>query len=452
MHVDNPLCRLGGPAVSAGHDLKARTPLLVTWVVSLLLGAALSSCSTGTPGARQGSVRSSTTADSFVPTTASSEPVDTLQQVAFETPLVGHGIFEVEPPTGDDCDYVAGQTTDGGAHFKGLGEVTSWACNGLTPSTALVFDGNGDGFSYGPGLFVTHDGGLTWASSPQPGTVAQVAIVGASVWMVESTCPTDQYSSSCPLAILESSDGGRSWHSSPTQPAGFTARTPIPDAQSADGQDWLVPVGPDAAYLLTTPETNQTGAPDQAAFWFTPDGGRSWREGKVLCGIDASSVVLAASSARGLAAVCAGQASAGFQAKSASFSSDGGLSWSVQGPCRANALSELCTASPLSGGYLGQVVSPSDRVALVVGIRGALVVTRDAGVSWQAIRSVGDTNGNPDEIAFVSPTSGLVLGRLKNGPAPVALWHTADGGRTWKSVTPILTFQPRSSEVGGPPG
>ena len=170
-------------------------------------------------------------------------------------------------------------TTDGGAEFGSLTAVTSWACPNAAPASQLAFDDHGDGFLYGPALFVTHDSGATWTQLPQAGVVLSVEALGSSIWAVETTCPTPStFQQPCPLRLLESTDGGRSWD---TVPVPSTAST----AGLATGQTYLIRLTTGAAYLASNPPFTGEGSSATAPLWFTGNGGRTWSAREVDCGI-----------------------------------------------------------------------------------------------------------------------------------------------------------------------
>jgi hypothetical protein len=202
---------------------------------------------------------------------------ETLRDIAFFDPTTGYGVFVKQGAS--LCRDLVGHTTDGGAEFGSLVSVTSWSCSGDAPVSSLAFDDHGDGFLYGPELFVTHDGGTSWASSPQPGVVVVVEALGLSVWMMEADCPPAGQSSTkgCPLQLLQSANGGRSWKSSPSEPPGTTA----PDyggglvEESAQSQTWLVRLNQSSAYVLSNPIANSSALPNDAPLWFTENGGTS---------------------------------------------------------------------------------------------------------------------------------------------------------------------------------
>jgi photosystem II stability/assembly factor-like uncharacterized protein len=347
-----------------------------------------------------------------------------LEAVAFSSPTAGHGLFEQQGAT--TCSDSVGTTSDGGARFTALARVTSWRCQGSAPAGWLTFDDAGDGFLYGPKLFESHDRGATWAPSAQPGAILAVAAVGQSVWMLEQVCSAGARSTDCSLRLSESSDGGRSFTPVARQPPLTLAGRVVVLAGSAYGQSWLVRVSAHAASVLAPPS-----AGDSAPLLYTSDGGASWTGRTSPCPAGLSTV-LSVAPGGALFAVCAGEPTAGAQAKSSAVSTDGGRTWSVHAPC-ANL--NTCEAT-LSQGYLGEVAATSASTAFVVGDRSPLLLTRDSGASWRALPDVGDVNGEPAQVAFFDPADGLVLGRANTNVAAITIWHTADGGRNWTALVP----------------
>lgn len=355
-----------------------------------------------------------------------------LAAIAFTSRAAGYGIFTRQAP--GRCQVLAARTADGGARFGSLAAVTTWRCGGNQPASFLAADGQGDAFFYDPGLFVTHDGGRTWASAHQPGTVLAVATAGRSAWMVRADCR--RHGRTCALRLLESADGGRVWAAPPAQPPGATIRAVggQPAQEGAAGQTWLLRTGRSSAYLLANP----AGA--AAPFWFTGDGGKTWSTGQVRCGqIGAISVTLTAAPDGTLLAVCAGQPSAGFQAKSAGRSTDGGRSWTVHAPCTP-AHPGCGRGVPLDSGYLGQIDAVSAGTMFLTGDRSSLLVTTDGGSRWRAVRPLlGDSGGGTFGVTFVSRRDGFVLGDdARNNELP-AIWRTTDGGAHWS----LVRSQPR---------
>ena len=355
-----------------------------------------------------------------------------LQAIAFTDRDHGVGLFVADASSG--CVASSGSTADGGAHFGTLAVLADWRCAGDPTVSQIATDGHGDVFAYGPGLIVSHDDALTWAPANAFGSVLAVQAAGTSVWMATRDCRgVGGGARSCPLRVLESADGGRNWKPTPSQPAGAAvtrAEVGVPDAL---GQTWLLRTGRSSGYVLS----RAVAGGSRATLAFTSDGGSTWSRRSLSCGTRALSTVLAAAPDGTLVAVCAGEPGVGFQAKSLAISDDGGRHWSQRGPCGAGPAAVACTRSPLSQGYLGEAVATSKRTVYVIGDRSGLVITRDGGGHWRNLgATVGDVNGMPAQVAFFGPRDGTVLGRENTAQAPIAIWHTTDGGSRWSAVTP----------------
>lgn len=377
-----------------------------------------------------------------VPITTSTSPEQRtmLERIAFFNPGQGYGLFERRSAGDSKCSWLVAKTTDGGAHFAQDGAVDSWPCADSPNATSLAFDDHGDGFLYGPKLFVTHDDGATWTPQPETGTVTAVSALGNSVWMVEGVCPADASSagSTCPLQLLESSDGGRSWTPSPSPVPGADASTGALTLEPAQSQSWLQRVGQSPAYVASNPTPNVNGSADTVPLWHTSDGGSSWTRDEIPCGVDALSAAMSLAPDGTLIAVCAAQPSAGAQPKSTSTSTDGGRSWIVRNTCPGSISPQCMDASSLNFGYLAGIDALSAQIAFLVGARSSLMVTRDGGSTWHPVEPViGGTDAGTDQVIFFDAHHGVVLGIDSTAEEP-AIWTTNDGGSSWSEFVPTI--------------
>jgi photosystem II stability/assembly factor-like uncharacterized protein len=406
-----------------------------------LLGALVAGCGTPGPAARSTGTTTSptavspTSASTTTPAPASSE---TLERVALFNPTTGYGVFTIQ--RGDQCQDAVGETTDGGARFSVPVEVTSWGCASASTVSTLAFDDHGDGFLYGPQLFVTHDAGTIWGAVPVSGSVLSVEALGYSVWLVESVCPSGMATpSGCPLRLLQSSDGGRSWAAASVPAA--AAVNPGAGGEMVQGQTTLVRLGVDSAYLLTNPSGPNGTTNDVAPLWFTADGGRSWSARQIPCAMSAMSVVLSAAPDGTLLAVCAGEPGAGSQEKSAVRSTNGGVTWTTELSCPVpggGVLPATCGSPEPDFGYLGSLDAVTGDQAYMVGGRSSLLVTEDAGAQWLVVQPpIGGTDDGTWQVIFFSDLDGVVLGVDGNNDEATTIWHTTDGGITWRSVVPV---------------
>jgi photosystem II stability/assembly factor-like uncharacterized protein len=332
--------------------------------------------------------------------------------VSFLNLTLGYGLISAK--TGRACEVAVEKTTDGGAAFGSPVPVAPCAQFTLTHGTtavSLTFDDHGDGFVYGSSFYVTHDGGSTWQAVSEPGQVVDVRAVGSSIWMFVGQCKTP----SCWVVLMESTDGGVTWHQSPVQPPIYT--------QTTDPQ--LVRLSTLSAYVLTAPRTNAFGEPATTPMWFTADAGQSWVQRDLSCPINAGGIMAAAPDGK-LFAVCAGEPGLGQQLKSVVESTNGGITWSAAGPCTTKILG-LCATKTLFGGYLGSVVATSSTIVYLAGHRSPIYKTANGGTTWT---SVGGTPATGEEdLTFFNDDDGLALAERTS-----TLWRTDDGGATWSTV------------------
>ncbi len=355
-----------------------------------------------------------------------------LGSVAFTTPERGYALFTAV--TGGRYEELAASTTDGGAVYGHPAKVLSYNCADSSPAAQLAVDGHGDGFVYDPDLFVTHDGGKTWARSVQPGRVLSVEAIGTSVWMVEAVCPhSPAATSACKLTLLQSANGGRTWH---TAAVPAKATVPLESGENISfsyGQTWLIRTGPSSGYLLSDPQGTRGIEP----LWYTANSGRTWSARQLPCGRATGWYAAASVAPSGtLFAVCAGEPGVGLQTKVAARSANGGRTWALHG-CPNGQL--FCRIT-LTNGYLGQIDAVSASTVYLVGDRSQLTVTRDGGAKWQAVSGVtANDSGGTGQVLFFGTRDGIVTGNDANANERIALWHTSDGGKHWTVVVPRVS-------------
>jgi photosystem II stability/assembly factor-like uncharacterized protein len=358
-----------------------------------------------------------------------------LEAITFANASRGEGLVLRQGTT--YCTAEVGPTGDGGARFGPLVPVTSWKCADGAPASSLAFDGRGDGFLFGPRLFVTHDDGRTWAAVPGARDVLDVVPVGSSVWMVEAYCASSS-SLRCPLRLMVSSDGGRAWSSLGTAPS---VSGNLLSGQGANGQTWLDRVSRSVAYLVGSPRipvASSNGHLDPVPLWYTANAGRSWVARSIPCGPGALSVELTVAPGGELFAGCASQPGAGSQAKEILASSDGGLHWDMVSGCDPFATGpQPCEGQDaLVTGYLSGLAAMSSKTLLLVEGRGPLLESSDGGAHWSAPVPYNG-GGGMSEAVVLDPMDAIVLGLNGETQAPM-LWRTSDGGARWVGIIPQL--------------
>lgn len=390
---------------------RALVPIVVAVVVSLF---SLSSALLFNPSKSFAASRKPSTAAAMVPS---------LESFDFSTPTTGFGVFTERSHSGDACTDFVGRSIDGGAAFTALVRVVSWDCSNDEFSSSITSDGRGDVYLYGPQLFISHNNGRTWSRESQSGSVLDVDAVGPSVWVVESICTSAEVATTtpCPVRLVESTNGGRTWETSPTGPP--NAKTGF--LELVLGQSFLTRKNRSTAYLMLAPHVHLDGSPSVAPLWITTSGGRTWLNRQVPCHIGALSSAFSVAPDGTMMTVCASDPSAGSQPKSVLESTDGGRTWVLK------------TDSDIDGGYLGSIDLVSSEEAFLVGDRSSLLETRDGGIHWTVVQPlIGSTAGGTSEVRFFNDPHGLVLGNDDNDNERLTLWSTVDGGAHWKVVVP----------------
>jgi photosystem II stability/assembly factor-like uncharacterized protein len=290
-------------------------------------------------------------------------------------------------------------------------------------------------------LWVTVDGGKSWAKAPIGPVVSDVTAIGASVWAVVGTCPLSSQSGapSCPVALEVSSDGGTTWAESDAAPPLLESAQTSYDDQDIE----LVRMTTAHAYVLTFDPAGQDTSLDRIVY--TSDTGKAWTDVPDPCPQTFGfSSELAGSGSDDLWLICATQPSAGSQGKALYRSYDGGGTWALVSQTAASGISGG-TALPATGGIaLSGYVAPvslghrnlaviSSTEAWLFPDRGGVYETTDGGSTWrspQSLTAAGFSSlGTSGDIVFADPTHGWV-----DEPG-AGVWRTTDG-TTWKQLGP----------------
>ncbi len=352
-----------------------------------------------------------------------------LTSIAFFNPTSGYGVFE--SGSAPVCDVAVAATSDGGATFAPPVPVTSWC----TAGASLAFDDHGDGFLYSPTtdvVYVTHDAGRTWSPEHQSGEVLSVEALGSSVWMLTVACPATRTSSTAPvcrLTVRESTDGGRSWRTSASQP-----RTSPPSLGGSAGPGELIRLSQTAAYVLGSPRPLGNGQPSTVPLWYTDDGGATWTSRVLSCGMPAQSAFVSAAPTGMLYGDCGGEPGFGNQMKAVVASTDGGATWYHPNGCNRTpglgpAAQRSCVTG-FGGGYVGGIVAVSSTTVFLYGNRLGIAKIFGGGGKAQYSTSIAD-------VTFFSPAVGVAFGLTQDDDG-TDVWHTYNGGASWILLTPPL--------------
>jgi len=322
--------------------------------------------------------------------------------------LLGITLKDCQPGTASRV--VLRKTTDGGLRWTPLpASPAPWGVtgpDGRVPAegvTSVLFADVRDGWAYGPGLWATHDGGLTWREIPTAGrAVRSVAAAGGRVAAVLVNCATPAQDCGQPSFTVE------------TSPAGADVWGPLPGA-TGPGSPWvtarggMVFVGPvgvqptERASLLAGPADGSTPVsvrpfPCQSA----PN----------------AEIAMSATTASSLVVSCA--VLGAHPAPTTMYASaDAGAHWTRF--AAASLYDGASTVQRTSGGTL-----------LIAGIYNGVELSRDGGRSWARPPAIdeADTTGGGDavEADLFTDSDGYVV--VGSG----GLWLTRDGGETWRQV------------------
>lgn len=396
------LCAVAALAVACGGTSGTRTPHGGSPTPTPCPASDASGCATASAAGSSPSPTSSATS-SATPSPATPAP----------TPIAGFAAASVTFVSADDgwaLGTVAGalalaRTQDAGhswssvtpppTHFSGQGVEASSGVSGIR------FANTEDGWTYGPELWATQDGGSTWTEVTLPGVAA-----GSPVWSLETSdgiVAAAVLATGTPsLEIETSSVGSGAWVlASATVEIGAG---PIPSPQ-------LVLQG-SAGWLLENDRTVVGGARLQSGSW------SSWTP---ACSTAGGAAALAASTAQDLLAVCdVGAYTSGSPAEEAFVSTNGGgsftgLSGSLPSGCQGSATLASATSSLAAAGCGAQIVA-----------------TFNGGGSWAPVYT-GASGASIAYVGFTTTTQGVAIATAP-GSAAGTLLMTRNGGASWAVV------------------
>ena len=302
-------------------------------------------------------------------------------------------------------------------------------CENGSPANAVANDGSGDVFIYGPNLYVSHDGGKSFAADPQPGTVLGLAAIGTSVWLLEVGCVQGQ--PSCQLHLFLSNDGGRTFLEDGSLPTVLLPSGRL--YQYSTAAPWLLRANANQGYVLVPPSigTSTAAEPQVERIYYTPDGGTDWSSSELSACAIASYVDVAVDPQGTLMAACAGQPGAGSQGKAILNSADHGATWTTSVDCLL--VNTVCGQSGFGGGYVNSLAFPSPTTAFLGVERGQLLMSEDGGTSWHYAPGSAADAWDVSESAFFGST-GYLFGSFGVGGGPASIWTTSDLGQSWSRV------------------
>lgn len=367
--------------------------------------------------------RSTSPAPSHSPTTspASSQPTSNLSisspggpptpgivpsSVTFVSGTVGAVIGETTSGCPLGCEAVAA-TSDYGLTWSEVDTPPAGPPNGNSGVSQIRFLEVSNGWAYGPGLYVTHDGGATWAkASGVHGRVIDLATVNGSAYAVVASC----------------TGAGSDYASGCTRFALYTSAFAADSFQPVAGGSGTGQVRPGSLQL--TRGTGYLLAGD-VLLRGVPDGSSPWQAIKISSGtvpaclaahgrgvVPGESGLLAPLGATDVYLLCR---PAGGGGGSLYTSTDSGATWRLAGHVTA------------PGNETSLAVAPGS-CTLALATNSGIYYSTDAR-RWHRARLLGQapTSG----FGFVGMTTQSNGVAIPAAPGPPVIYITTNGGRTW---------------------
>ncbi len=317
------------------------------------------------------------------------------------------------------CPQIA-QTRNGGQTWQRLPSPPGFIedgrldCSKKPCVTHLRFATASAGYLFGPALFVTRDGGRSWARENSPPVEALEPSSGAVVRIVYDHTG---WPGPCDRTVEEAPAGSSSWRT--------LLRLGLPRGDSREVAAQAIRAGSRVIYVPIYGDQAAGAGTQHTIIFRSLDAGRSWRRLDDPCGGSGrrvyDAVALAAAPARIVAALCAprsGRPTGEF----VRTSTDAGSSWRPR---------HRLPGSP----RLIAAASPSHLVVADGPVSGngpytyRLAVSTDGGLHWNAVIT------DRERINAAAPASAFLgfenakVGRWVGDER--AIWTTSDGGVHW---------------------
>ena len=319
------------------------------------------------------------------------------------------------------CTSVA-RTSNAGKTWTGVPAPLTGAADGATGVSQLRFLNASDGWAYGPGLFVTHTGGQSWAPADTHGLrVTDLETVGSRAFALFASCTGGgtAFAARCTSFTLYSSPASHeAWTPVGAATTGLTGGTA---AEAAS----LVLTGR-RGYLLAPGGTLYAGPVDGSGAWqrvgslpssctvgpTQPDGQPT---GALLAAIPSGDLILACASGSS-----GGNPAVSRQQKLIYSSPNGGVSW-LQ-----------VARAPNAGVAFSLAASPSGTV--VLGTDQGIDLLPAGDTTWQTATLAGGGGGGGPAggFGYVGMTTSDQGIALPANPSAGTVWFTFDHGRNWQ--------------------
>lgn len=259
----------------------------------------------------------------------------------------------------------------------------------------IYFANEYDGWLYGAGALVTHDGGSTW--QPEAQKINQMVTLRNNIWAIEQLTNTTR---------IIYSDDAYTWQPLSVQPEITPERLAISES---------------AIWVQGVREVYQ----EEVKFAVSFDQGQAWHY-KTFAAPYTTQIVFDVSEHNGWLFEGYG-ASGGWQTKAFRISRNFGDTWQLQSNAHVDPSRDIGDL-PMWG-YLGNnrdLAVINDTTAFVWFGRGSLLQTTNGGITWNYTGSFWQSSGDasPDLVYFYDDMHGWL-------PFGNHLYRTTDGGETW---------------------
>ena len=323
------------------------------------------------------------------------------ESVTFVSSQTGFVLGQVPCPT--NLCYGLATTTDGGRTWRFVANLPMPPQQDQ-PVTKVRFADPRDGWVFGPQLWATHDGGVSWHQLTTP---AQVSDVEASAGLVYALSTSCSLSCSAPAKLLRA----------PVTSDAFVA---VAGATLTTTSGWIALHGKSVWVL------GGTVGPGVTYIW--SQDGSSWASPADPCptGSEPSYLVeVAPVTTTTVYLLCSADPGAGSETKIVMLSTDGGVT------------AHVTPGAPAQGGLADDLAAASSSVVAVSAHSGASWIYRsaDAGHTWGSAVEKDDGGMGFYDLGFTTTTQGVVVHGTPGNGNPSQLLMTRDAGATWTPVT-----------------
>jgi hypothetical protein len=319
------------------------------------------------------------------------------------------------------CTSLAG-TSDYGTSWYGVNAPVTGPPDGPAGVGQLRFLNTRDGWAFGPALWVTHNGGASWAQEQTSGLrVTDLETTGERAFALFASCngTGSDYASDCTSVSLYSSLADTDqW----TLVPGPTASMPQAAAGQPASASLVLVGGTTSRGYLLAPSGELLSGPLTGAAWSAASPAAPCKPGAPGPFGQPTGALLAADSAQVIIVCTSPAPGADSQLKTVEESSDGGAQWSQAGPPPAAGIAASVAAQ--TGGLL------------ILATDAGIYSSGNGGSTWQLAQpSPAGAAAGEGGFSYAGMTSSQNGVALPADPGLHEVFTTSDGGRSWQQDT-----------------